>query len=76
MRWNKERQFKRNDWHDFGHAAVALTYCDAFLTERPLHELVTRPEPSLESVNGCRTASDTASAVGIVTEAMRAARRG
>lgn len=66
MRWDKARKFKPNDWHDFGHARVALGYCDAFLTEKPLHHLVTRPQLDLETVNGCRVASSVEDALAIV----------
>jgi hypothetical protein len=58
MRWNKDQKFKPNDYYDFEHATAALSYCDAFLTERPLHDLVTRPQVNLEAVNGCRVFSD------------------
>lgn len=58
MRWNKNRKFKPNDHYDFEHATAALGYCDAFLTEGPLHDLVARPQVDLEAVNGCRVFSD------------------
>jgi hypothetical protein len=58
MRWDKDRKFKPNDYYDFEHATAALAYCDAFLTEGPLHDLVTRPQLNLEAVNGCRVFSD------------------
>ncbi|WP_367348943.1 hypothetical protein [Sphingobium yanoikuyae] len=66
MRWDKERQFKVNDWHDFGHATIALTYCDAFLTEGPLHHLITSRGSELEAINGCRVASSIDDALTIV----------
>lgn len=58
MRWDKSRLFKPNDFYDFEHAIAALSYCDAFLTEGPLHDLVTRPHVNLEAVNGCRVFSN------------------
>lgn len=58
MRWDKDRRFKPNDYYDFEHATAALSYCDAFLTEGPLHDLVTRPQVNLEAVNDCRVFSD------------------
>jgi hypothetical protein len=58
MRWDKKRKFKPNDYYDFEHATAALSYCDIFLTEGPLHDLVTRPQVNLEAVNGCRVFSD------------------
>jgi hypothetical protein len=71
MRWDKERKFKPNDYYDFHHAAAALSYCDYFLTDGPLHILITRPQLDLESVNGCKVLSDPAQAA----EAMRIAAR-
>lgn len=63
MRWDKERQFKPNDYYDFEHATAALGYCDMFFTDGPLHHLVTRPQLNLEVVNGCKVISDLQSAV-------------
>lgn len=71
MRWDKDRKFKVNDWHDFGHAGIALGYCDAFLTEKSLHHLVTRPQLDLEKINGCRVASNIRDAVDIVRSLTR-----
>jgi hypothetical protein len=58
MRWNKDRKFEPNDYYDFEHAAAALSYCDAFLAEGPLHKLVTQPQINLEAINRCRVFSD------------------
>lgn len=66
MRWDKSRQFKANDYYDFQHAAAALAYCDAFMTEGPLHHLVT--QLGLEEVNGCRVFSDIGAAAEHVRE--------
>lgn len=66
MRWDKSRNFKVNDWYDFGHATVAFTYRDAFFTEKPLHHLVTRPQLDLETINGCKVASNVEEALAIV----------
>jgi hypothetical protein len=74
MRWDKGRNFKTNDWHDFEHATAALAYCDAFLTEGSLHHLVTRPQVDLEKVNGCRVISDLEEAVEFVASAVAAKR--
>jgi hypothetical protein len=41
VRWNRNRQYKANDFYDFGHAAAALPYFDFFATEKSLHHLVT-----------------------------------
>lgn len=68
MRWDKDRKFKSNDYYDFQHATAALGYCDAFLTEGPLHDLVTRPQVNLEAVNGCRVFSDVKAAADYVRQ--------
>lgn len=57
FRTDKKRRFKLNDWHDFHHAAAALSYCDVFLTEGPLHDLVGRPQMGLLQINDCKVAS-------------------
>lgn len=72
MRWDKDRKFKPNDWYDFGHAEIAMTYCDAFFTEAPLHQLITRPQLDLEKINGCRVASDVSVAGRIVRDYLSA----
>ncbi|MGU7852987.1 hypothetical protein ACV22X_09575 [Burkholderia orbicola] len=66
MRWNKTRKFKPNDYYDFEHATVALSYCDVFLTEGPLHDLVSRPPLKLEAINGCRVFSNVRAAADYV----------
>jgi len=38
--WDTGRRYKANDIQDFGHAAAALGYCDAFATERSLANLI------------------------------------
>ena len=58
MRVDKQRRFKPNDFYDFHHASAALAYCGAFLTERPLHELVARDQLGLEAINGCTVVSN------------------
>lgn len=68
MRWDKDRKFKPNDYYDFEHATAALSYCDAFLTEGPLHHLVTRPQVNLEAVNGCRVFSDVEAAADYIEQ--------
>lgn len=70
MRWDKTRQFKPNDYYDFEHATVALGYCDAFFTDKPLYDLVTRPQLDLETVNGCRVVSDIQIAADLVRQSL------
>jgi hypothetical protein len=40
VRWDQKRKYKRNDFHDFGHAAAALPYFDVFATEKSLRHLL------------------------------------
>jgi len=42
MRWDKQRKFRPNDYYDF----------DLFLTEGPLHVMVTRPQVNLQRLQG------------------------
>ena len=66
LRFDKKRRMKPNDWHDFRHAAAALAYCDVFLTDGPLHDLVKRPQLGLLQVNGCQVASTLDDAIAIL----------
>ncbi len=70
LRWNKSRQFEANDFHDFNHAAAALAYCDAFLTERSLHTLATAKNTNLESINGCRVTNSVGEAIQILEDCL------
>lgn len=40
VRWDKKRQYRENDFHDFSHAVAALPYFDYFATERSLAHLI------------------------------------
>jgi hypothetical protein len=40
VRWDKQRKYKPNDSHDFGHAAAALPYHKIFATELSLAHLL------------------------------------
>lgn len=40
VRWDKGRKLAPNDFYDFQHAADAVGYCEAFLTENPLKTLL------------------------------------
>jgi hypothetical protein len=41
IRWDRGRDYKGNDLHDFGHASAALFYYDYFATDRGVHHLIT-----------------------------------
>lgn len=66
LRADKQRRFKINDWHDFRHAAAALSYCDLFFTEGPLQQLVVRPQMGLLRLNGCKVASTLPTALALL----------
>jgi hypothetical protein len=58
VRWDKHRRFKPNDFLDFQHAAAAVSYCDVFLTEKPLAAMVNAPRLQMKEVNGCEVLHD------------------
>jgi hypothetical protein len=69
-RWDKQRRFKANDLYDFDHSVCALGYCDAFLTEGPLHHLTAEPRLALTQINNCRIVSDLDEAVDFLRAAL------
>lgn len=66
VRWNRGRRFKENDLLDFNHAAAALSYCDAFFTERSLQVLATKGPLTLDKELGCEVVSDVHEAVELL----------
>ncbi len=68
LRWNKMTNFKENHFYDFEHAAAALAYCDAFLTEGFLTSLANARHTGLCDINRCRVTTDIDEAVTIVRE--------
>ena len=60
--------FKENHFYDFEHAAAALAYCDAFLTEGFLTSLANARHTGLCGINDCRVTADVDEAVTIVRE--------
>jgi hypothetical protein len=48
------------------HAAAALAYCDAFLTEAYLAQIANARHVRLGDLNGCRVTNDVEQAVQIV----------
>jgi hypothetical protein len=58
IRWDKKRKFSGNDMPDFHHASVALPYCTAFLTEKPLKDLLTSGNAKLHEDYLCKVISD------------------
>ncbi|GBE41058.1 MAG TPA: hypothetical protein ENH45_06780 [Nitrospirae bacterium] len=50
VRYNKGQRYDKNDFIDFSHTAWALPYCDAFLTEKPLHDWIRNNKLMLDKV--------------------------
>lgn len=65
-RWNRDQRFKNNDLYDFNHAAAALGYCDAFLTEGPLKTMLNQNHHSLKDDFNCISISDTEEATSYI----------
>lgn len=57
VRWNRAQKMDANDLYDFHHAEAALGYCDAFLTDRPMHTLLTQKHLAIERDFPCRITS-------------------
>lgn len=54
LRYNKNQRFKENDLVDFSHAAWALPYCNAFFTEKPLHDWLCNKPLKLNEIYGSK----------------------
>lgn len=61
--WDSQRKIKPNDVFDFQHAATALPYCEAFLTEGPLRTLIVQSPDKLDEMYGCRVISEQDTAI-------------
>lgn len=66
LRWNKSTNFVANHFFDFEHATAALAYCDAFLTEGFLANLINARHVKLRELNGCRTTNKMEEAVALL----------
>lgn len=58
IRWDKKRNLSANDIYDFQHAAAAIGYCDAFLTEKPLMNLLAQRHLAINTDFQCTVISD------------------
>jgi len=54
VRWDQKRNLCGNDLFDFHHAQAALGYCDVFLTEKPLTDMLYQRHLGLTKYK-CRT---------------------
>ena len=68
LRWDRKRNYKFNDLSDLRHAAMAIPYCDVFLTEEPLRKLVDERHLGLNDRFSCRTFSDPSESMKYLTE--------
>ena len=57
LRWNRTQKLVANDLFDFHHAAGALGYCDAFLTDGPMHTLIVQRHLGIAHEFPCRVMS-------------------
>lgn len=53
IRWDQKRKLCSNDLFDFSHAQAALAYCDLFLTEKPLGDMLSQRHLGLAQF-GCK----------------------
>ncbi|MEM6505080.1 MAG: hypothetical protein AAF711_06410 [Planctomycetota bacterium] len=58
LRWDRQRKYKPNDLYDLRHAAMALPYCDVFLTEKPLCHLIHEKHSGITDQLPCKSFSD------------------
>jgi len=63
VRWDKGRKLSKNDFYDFHHAAAAVGYCDAFMTEKPLMALLKQRHLELENDFPCKVMANVNEAV-------------
>lgn len=54
IRYNKMQRYKENDLIDFSHVAWALPYCNAFFTEKPLHDWICNKPLKLNEIYGSK----------------------
>ncbi|MBT9169280.1 MAG: hypothetical protein DDT19_02637 [Syntrophomonadaceae bacterium] len=54
LRYNKMQRYKENHLIDFSHAAWALPYCNAFFTEKPLHDWICNNPLKLNEIYGSK----------------------
>jgi len=58
--WDRNRRYKENDVWDFGHAQVAIPYCDFFLTEANLKNFALSRHLGFEGRFRCKILSEPA----------------
>lgn len=68
VRSERNRKIKPNDIFDFRHAAAALPYCKAFLTDRSLATLIGSGHVALDQIYDCKIASSPETATEIILD--------
>ena len=66
LRLDDQRPFRENDLPDIDHSAVAVSYCDVFLTERSFGDLLRRPFIKDISLSQCAIACDPEEALALL----------
>jgi hypothetical protein len=66
LRWNRTQKLDANDLFDFHHAGAALGYCDALLTDGPMHTLLKQRHLAIKRDLPCRVMSSVEEAVAWV----------
>ena len=66
VRSERKRKIKPNDIFDFRHAAAALPYCRAFMTDGPLRSLITSGHVRLDRLYGCEVVATPAEAIELI----------
>jgi len=66
VRSEANRKIKPNDIFDFRHAAAALPYCRAFLTDGPLRSLITSGHVRLDRLYCCEVVATPAAAIELI----------
>lgn len=67
VRSETNRKIKPNDVYDFRHAAAALPYCRAFLTDGPLRSLITSGHVCLDKLYNCEIVSTPREAIELIS---------
>lgn len=67
FRWEyRSKAMTGNDLFDFGHAAAALGYCDAFFTEAAITRSIAHRRLKLDQLYGCTVTNDLDAALGFL----------
>jgi hypothetical protein len=66
IRWNSKRKYKRGDWMDMLHAAIALPFCDIFLTDHSMTTLLCSPPLQHDQIYGTTVISTAEDALSLI----------